>query len=61
MAKANPKLDEELEKARHRQMTPTEREAQRRSFVYGNTKIEFDAVTKRIVDEAADEDDGDAE
>lgn len=35
-------------------MTPAEREAQRRSFAYGNTKLSNDAVTRALVDEAAD-------
>ena len=34
-------------------MTEQDREAQRRSFVYGNTKIENDLITRQTVDEAA--------
>lgn len=35
--------------------TPDQREAQRRSFVYGNTKLADDNVTREMVDEVADE------
>ena len=35
-------------------MTEAQREAQRRSFVYGNTKIENDRITRELVDEQAD-------
>jgi hypothetical protein len=35
-------------------MTPAEREAQRRSFVYGNTKLAHADVTRDMVDDAAD-------
>ena len=31
-------------------MSPEERQAQRRSFAYGNTKIENDLVTREMVD-----------
>jgi len=34
-------------------MSDAEREAQRRSFAYGNIKIENDMVTREIVDEEA--------
>jgi hypothetical protein len=36
-------------------MTDTDREAQRRSFAYGNTKIENDLITPETVDKAAQE------
>ena len=36
-------------------MTDQDREGPRRSFVYGNTKIENDAITRQTVDEAARE------
>jgi hypothetical protein len=39
----------------NREMTPEQKEAQRRSFVYGNTKIENDAITRDTVDKAADQ------
>lgn len=35
-------------------MTAAEREEQRRSFAYGNTNIENERVTRRVVDEQAD-------
>ena len=49
------KLKELLEKAKLHPMTPEERERQRRSFVYGNLKIENDSVTRELVDQVADE------
>ena len=42
------------EHARTREMTPEEREEQRRSFVYGNLKIDDDAVTRELIDEVAE-------
>jgi hypothetical protein len=38
-----------------REMTPAQKEAQRRSFVYGNTKIENEAITRDTVDKAAEQ------
>ncbi len=38
-----------------REMTPEQKEAQRRSFVYGNTKIENDAITRDTVAQAAEQ------
>ena len=35
-------------------MTAEEREQQRRSFAYGNTKIENDLITREMVDELAE-------
>jgi len=43
-----------LEKAKRIQMTPAQQEAQRRSFAYGNTRIENDLITREMIDEAAD-------
>jgi hypothetical protein len=40
-----------IEAARHRPFPPEEREAQRRSFAYGNTKIENDLITREMVEE----------
>lgn len=40
-----------IEAARNRPFPPEEREAQRRSFAYGNTKIENDLITREMVDE----------
>jgi hypothetical protein len=36
------------------QLTPEEREEQRRSFAYGNTKIENSRVTRGTVDQEAE-------
>jgi hypothetical protein len=40
-----------IEAARKRPFPAEEREAQRRSFAYGNTKIENDLITRQMVDE----------
>lgn len=40
-----------IEAARSHTMSPEERQAQRRSFAYGNTKIENDLITRKMVDE----------
>ena len=47
------KLEELIAAARQAEMTPEQQEKQRRSFVYGNTNIENDRVTRAVVDEAA--------
>ena len=39
-----------IEAARSRTISPDERQAQRRSFAYGNTKIENDRITREMVD-----------
>ena len=41
-----------LEAAKTAKPTPEHREQQRRSFVYGNTHIENDAITREMVAEA---------
>lgn len=41
-----------VEMARKIEMTPTQLREQRRSFVYGNTRIENENVTREMVDEA---------
>jgi len=43
-----------LEHARRVEMTPEHKEAQRRSFAFGNANIENEAVTREMVDEAAE-------
>ena len=43
-----------IELAKNVTMTPEEREAQRRSFAYGNTQIENSRITRRMIDEEAD-------
>jgi len=55
----NRKMPKELEKlietAKSRAFPTSEREAQRRSFAYGNTKIENPRITRQTVDEQADQ------
>lgn len=43
-----------LEMAREVPVTADEREEQRRSFAYGNTKIENERITRQSIDEAAE-------
>lgn len=43
-----------LNAARSIQMTPEDREEQRRSFAYGNSKIENDRITRKTIDEQAE-------
>ena len=47
-------LEKLIEAARQREMSQAEKEAQRRSFAYGNARIENDRVTRAMVDKAAD-------
>lgn len=47
-------LDTILQKSKQAVVSESEREAQRRSFVFGNTKIEFEALTHAVVNEIAD-------
>lgn len=42
-------LEELIEKARKIEMTPEQARMQRRSFVYGNTHIENDRITREMV------------
>jgi len=42
-----------LDVARNVQMTSDEREQQRRSFAYGNTRIENERITRATIDRAA--------
>ena len=49
------RLQKLLEEAKKVLPTPEEKEAQRRSFAYGNTKIENPRITREMVDRAADE------
>ncbi len=46
-------LDKLLEMAKKVIMTPEEQEVQRRSFAYGNARIENDKITRGIIDRAA--------
>jgi hypothetical protein len=47
-------LKELIEAARHSPFYEAEREAQRRSFAYGNTHIENERITRQMVDEQAE-------
>ena len=46
-------LDALLALAKDVQMSPAERDAQRISFAYGNTKIENEDITRKTVEQAA--------
>lgn len=46
-------LEELLEKARDIILSQSDQEAQRRSFVYGNTSLENPLITKDMVDQIA--------
>jgi hypothetical protein len=48
-------LQDLIDRARGVSMTPDQKEKQRRSFAYGNTKIENDRITRETVDQAASE------
>jgi hypothetical protein len=48
------KLNALIERARAFTMTSRQREEQRRSFAYGNLKIENDLITREMVDEQAE-------
>jgi hypothetical protein len=48
------KLQELLDEAKKAEPTPQEKEEQRRSFAYGNTKIENARITRETVDREAD-------
>lgn len=43
-----------IERARSVRMSPVEAEEQRRSFAYGNTKIENTLITREMIDEQAE-------
>ncbi len=47
-------LKELLAAAKNTDLTSEEKEAQRRSFAYGNTKIENDRITRDLVDQEAE-------
>jgi hypothetical protein len=42
-------LDELVERTRNIQMTPSQAAEQRRSFAYGNTRIENDRITRELI------------
>jgi predicted secreted protein len=52
-AEMSNKLQDLLRDARKVQMTSAEREQQRRSFAYGNTKIENERITMATIERAA--------
>jgi hypothetical protein len=56
----NPALKILLEASQKGQMPKDEREAQRRSFAYGNTHFENELITREMVDRAAEKLAGDA-
>ena len=43
-----------LRRAKNARMTPEEREQQRRSFAYGNSKIENHRITRETIDREAE-------
>jgi len=43
-----------IERARSIRMTSAQKEEQRRSFAYGNTKIENERITREMVNELAE-------
>jgi hypothetical protein len=47
-------LQKLIDAARGRVFTAAEREAQRRSFAYGNTRIENPLITRKTIDEQAE-------
>ena len=47
-------LEDLIKMARTTTMTSEEKEAQRRSFAFGNTNIENERITRETIDEAAD-------
>lgn len=47
-------LQQLLDAARLHQYTPEEKEEHRRSFAFGNTKIENSRITRAIIDREAD-------
>ena len=51
----NEELDKLIERAKGVQMTAEQQEEQRRSFAYGNTKIENQKITRRSINRAAEE------
>lgn len=49
------KLEALLRESRDRKNSPSEQEAQRRSFAYGNTHFENERITRETVDRAAED------
>ena len=48
-------LDQLIEAAKNAEFTADQKEEQRRSFAYGNTKIENPRITRQTIDEQAAE------
>ena len=48
-------LNEMLKRARTSEMSPEQREEQRQSLAYGNTKFENDRITRSTIDHASKE------
>jgi hypothetical protein len=48
------KLDRLIEAAKRVKMSEGEKEEQRRSFAYGNAKIENDLITREMIDRQAE-------
>lgn len=44
-----------IDRARAIKMSPEAQEEQRRSFAYGNTKIENDLITREMVNQVAED------
>lgn len=55
MEPKSQRFEDLLEKCREIVMTPEELEAQRRSFAYGNLKIDKPSVTREDIDRAVEE------
>jgi hypothetical protein len=49
----NHEFDKMISRARSVLMTTTERETQRRSFAYGNSKIDNDHITREMINHEA--------
>ena len=49
-----PETEKLIEAARYHKFTAEEKEEHRRSFAYGNTKIENSRITRELVDREAD-------
>lgn len=47
-------LESLLKRARSARMSSEEKEEQRRSFAYGNSKIENERITRETIDQEAD-------
>jgi hypothetical protein len=53
-ARMSEDLQKLIDAARGRSMSDAEKEAQRRSFAFGNANIENERVTREMVDRAAE-------